>query len=188
MVKIYLDDKVAKEYYLTTNKNNIEEIKQNNELLYKNQIVSNYINNYINTDKVAKGDNLKERILKFKPYEYSDMHLKIVEQMKKDNYIPEDYVKHGVFAKFGNTIVQIVPGLEPRRVPAHILGPGVLGRWWVGTDYAEILETLHGEDFEAVLDHENYHALNPTAPESRVRERTKNLFPGFMTNMYYNRN
>ncbi len=182
MKTTYIDDKVAKEYYTNLNNNLTidKNISINNyEIPYKK-----YLDMLVN-NKVVNENDLKERILKLKPYEYSDLNLKTLDDMIKDSYLPKDYKKHGIFAKLGTNIIEVVPTLVPKRVSSNVLGPGVLGRWWVGTDYAEILETLWGEDFEAVLDHENYHALNPLAPESRARERTKELFPGFFTKMLY---
>lgn len=68
-------------------------------------------------------------------------------------------------------------GVTIRRVPQSVLGPNVLGRAFVFAKYIEILDTLHGADYEEVKTHEILHVKYPFEPEEKIRERTRALVP-----------
>ncbi|MBU1202376.1 MAG: hypothetical protein KKA51_07795 [Nanoarchaeota archaeon] len=59
------------------------------------------------------------------------------------------------------------------RVPHYSLGTGVLGRTWTNTGIVEILDSLHGNDFEEVLMHEILHNIYPSDPEWTIRDKTR---------------
>ncbi|MFC1648636.1 hypothetical protein ACFL1B_04215 [Nanoarchaeota archaeon] len=75
----------------------------------------------------------------------------------------------------------IPQGVSIQRVSQETLGPGVLGRTWIGTGYIEILDRLYGAAFEEVALHEVNHLLYPHENEREIRARTKSQvqFPQF---------
>jgi hypothetical protein len=65
-------------------------------------------------------------------------------------------------------LTTFVPSLPIQRVPACILGYGVLGRCYVGTPLIQIRDDLHSERFENVVVHETKHAIAPHLGEPDV--------------------
>lgn len=63
------------------------------------------------------------------------------------------------------------------RVPEYVIGQGVLGVAFPGSNYIMILDSLHGTDFEEVKKHEVNHILFPNLTEYEIRRRTKAEFP-----------
>lgn len=80
---------------------------------------------------------------------------------------PNKYKKLGFF----------YPGFEIRRVPAHSLGYGVLGRCFPYSGIIEIRNDLYGDEFNEVLTHELTHMANPQWSELDVRIATRNKLP-----------
>lgn len=80
---------------------------------------------------------------------------------------PNKYKKLGFF----------YPGFEIRRVPAHSLGYGVLGRCFPYSGIIEIRNDLYGDEFSEVLTHELTHMANPQWSELDVRIATRNKLP-----------
>ena len=76
---------------------------------------------------------------------------------------PNKYRKLGFF----------YPGFEIRRVPAHALGYGVLGRCFPYSSIIEIRNDLYGDEFNEVLTHELTHMANPHWSELDVRIATR---------------
>lgn len=69
------------------------------------------------------------------------------------------------------------PGVIINRVPQSILGHNVLGRAFIGLNYIEILESLHGNDFEEVKRHELNHIFYPCLSEQQVSDKTRYELP-----------
>ena len=69
------------------------------------------------------------------------------------------------------------PGIEVRRVPAHQLGYGVLGRCFPYSGIIEIRQDLYGDEFSEVLTHELTHMANPHWGELDVRMATRMKLP-----------
>ena len=68
-------------------------------------------------------------------------------------------------------------GIQIFRVPQSVLGHNILGRAWMGTNRIEILETLHGQEFEEVKLHEMNHLFYPFLNELQIRQKTKYELP-----------
>ena len=69
------------------------------------------------------------------------------------------------------------PGTIINRVPQSVLGHNVLGRAFIGLNYVEILETLQGNDFEEVKQHEMNHINFPHLTEQEIRSKTRYDLP-----------
>ncbi len=63
--------------------------------------------------------------------------------------------------------------VQVHRVSQNVLGPNVLGRTWPGSGQIEILNSLYGDAFREVLQHELNHINYPHLSEQEVREKTK---------------
>ncbi|MFH1505856.1 MAG: hypothetical protein ABIE94_02610 [archaeon] len=68
-------------------------------------------------------------------------------------------------------------GAVIRRVPQQVLGEHVLGRAWLFSHVIEILDTLHGSDFEEVKRHEILHLQYPLNTERQIRDMTRASMP-----------
>jgi len=69
------------------------------------------------------------------------------------------------------------PGTIIRKVPQSTLGSNVLGRAFTSLNYIEILETLHGLEFEEVKQHELNHINYPHLTEWEIRQKTRQELP-----------
>lgn len=101
----------------------------------------------------------KVRVVYYQTMEYP-------EDDSKNLYIIEDKEEHVDYL--------FVPrGISVNRVPQYVLGANVLGRTWLGSGYIEILDTLYGDSFQEVLQHEINHLLYPHESEREIRDRTR---------------
>lgn len=71
------------------------------------------------------------------------------------------------------------PGMSIERVPADVLGYGVLGRCFPYSDTGliQIRNDLYGDDFTEVLTHELKHMAHPEMSEDEIRQETRRKLP-----------
>jgi hypothetical protein len=100
-----------------------------------------------------------------------------VEEVEIETQEPEeiDFDDEVVFRNYVRAYRKppVYAGWEVRRVAAHHMGYGVLGRCFPYSGIIEIRGDLYGDDFQEVLTHEIIHMQNPGASELDVRQLTR---------------
>ena len=116
------------------------------------EIFNNKRNKRFNHNRVEKGYDLVNNIdyIKIIPIEYNSIKIK--------------------------DLSTLAPAIPIQRVPSYVLGQGVLGRCYTGSNLIQIREDLYDRDFQEVDVHEQKHALSPYMSEYSVRFWTRALF------------
>jgi hypothetical protein len=79
-----------------------------------------------------------------------------------------------IYEETADAMYLFIPrSVSVQRVSQNVIGPNVLGRTWTGTGSIEILDSLDGDAFYEVLQHEINHVLYPGLNEREIRAKTR---------------